>query len=322
MLPTVITSSVIRGADKGDSHGGVYLIDLEREKVRQVLDWDRAEIDWQGRGGDRGLRGIAIYDERIYMAASDEIFVFDQDFKLVGSHRHALLKHCHETFLEGSQLYITSTGYNAVIVLDLERADFVAGYQFRFPNWKQGLYRRGVDFMPAWRRMQLDTPEKYALVGEDSLHINHVFVEQGRLYFSGTRIRHLFEFDFERLRIYGRLPRGGHNARPFEGGTLLNDTASDRLAILDRRGKLQEAYAVRRYAAEKLNTAGLPERVARQGFARGLLSTNDGHFVVGSSPATLNVFRRGAPQLLKSVNIAMDLRNAIHGLEIWPFGLN
>jgi len=33
------------------------------------------DIDWVGRGADRGLRGIVFYDGNIYIAASDEIFI-------------------------------------------------------------------------------------------------------------------------------------------------------------------------------------------------------------------------------------------------------
>jgi len=46
----LITTSVVRGSEQGESHGGVYLIDLENQKTRQVIDWNTADIDWQGRG--------------------------------------------------------------------------------------------------------------------------------------------------------------------------------------------------------------------------------------------------------------------------------
>ena len=67
----LVTSSVVRGSQQGESHGGVYLIDFENELVEQKLDWDTVNIDWQGRGWDRGLRGICFDDEKIYIAASD-----------------------------------------------------------------------------------------------------------------------------------------------------------------------------------------------------------------------------------------------------------
>ena len=92
----LVTTSVVRGSQQGQSHGGVYLIDLERRSVRQTIDWNKGDIDWQGRGWDRGLRGIAFDGGLVYIAASDELFAFTPDFRPAGSWRNSYLKHCHE----------------------------------------------------------------------------------------------------------------------------------------------------------------------------------------------------------------------------------
>ena len=61
-LPRVIATSVVRSAHQGESHGGVYLIDLNSGQYDQVIDWNDESINWEGRGGDRGLRGIAFHN--------------------------------------------------------------------------------------------------------------------------------------------------------------------------------------------------------------------------------------------------------------------
>ncbi len=96
-LPKVIASTVVRSAHQGESHGGVYLIDLETGSVEQTIDYNDRSISWEGRGGPRGLRGIAFYGDEIYLAASDEVFVYSKDFRLVGSIQNEYLDHCHET---------------------------------------------------------------------------------------------------------------------------------------------------------------------------------------------------------------------------------
>ena len=65
-LPKLIATSVVRGSQQGESHGGIYLIDLESAAFEQVVDWNDASINWEGRGMDRGLRGIAFHDAYIY----------------------------------------------------------------------------------------------------------------------------------------------------------------------------------------------------------------------------------------------------------------
>ena len=123
----LVTTSVVRGSQQGESHGGVYLLDLESQEVTQVLDWDRAGIDWQGRGWDRGLRGIAFDGETVYIAASDELFAYSPDFRLLGSWRNPYLKHCHEIAVWDRRLFLASTGFDTVLGFDLDAKVFSWG---------------------------------------------------------------------------------------------------------------------------------------------------------------------------------------------------
>jgi len=61
-MPQLITTSVVRGSHQGESHGGVYLIDIEGNEILKPVDWNTLDIDWSGRGWDRGLRGIAFHN--------------------------------------------------------------------------------------------------------------------------------------------------------------------------------------------------------------------------------------------------------------------
>ena len=123
-MTTLIATSVVRGSRQGESHGGVYLVDLDRERARQVIDWNTRAIDWQGRGWDRGLRGIAFDDGRVFVAASDELFVYNTRFEQLASYRCVYLKHCHETSIRGRTLYITSTGFDSILGFDLDEKTF------------------------------------------------------------------------------------------------------------------------------------------------------------------------------------------------------
>src|SRR4051812_12576426 len=131
ILPKVIASSVIRSAHQGQSHGGLYIIDLEPEKWRQVIDWNDPSINWGGRGADRGLRGIALYGGEVYLAASDELFVYGPDFNLRRSFRNEYLKHCHEICVWGDRLFLASTEFDSVLEFDLSTERFTRGFCFR-----------------------------------------------------------------------------------------------------------------------------------------------------------------------------------------------
>ncbi len=68
-LPKLILTSVVRGSQQGESHGGIYTVDFELQQGEQHVDWNTSDIDFEGRGADRGLRGIAFDGDDIYIAA-------------------------------------------------------------------------------------------------------------------------------------------------------------------------------------------------------------------------------------------------------------
>ncbi|MCY3840875.1 MAG: hypothetical protein OXH09_19885, partial [Gammaproteobacteria bacterium] len=122
------------------------------------------------------------------------------------------------------------------------------------------------------------------------------------------------------LAMSAELPAGTHNARPFRNGVLFNDSEADRLRYAGRDGTEDRAMAVPKYPLKDLRHAEFDDgHVARQGFARGLAVLSDSVVVGGSSPSTVVVYDLAGNRRIVSVNLSMDVRNAIHGLEVWPY---
>lgn len=315
--PRVVFSSVVRSTNKGEAHGGLYVADLSSGSVEQVLDWSDPSIDWEGRGGDRGLRGIAFHGDRLFLSASDEIFVYDREFRLQGSFRNRYLKRCHEIAVAGDSLFLTSTSFDSVLEYDLRAEEFVRGYCLRFPaRWR---VRRTLRLRPRPAFRTFDPLGDDGPRPGDTCHINNVCRQGGALYVSGTRLATMWRIADARLERYARIPYGSHNAQPYRGGVLLNHTATDRIAFLSLRGRILRSFPLTAYEARQLTHAELSRDKARPAFGRGLAVVDGGHFVGGSSPATITLYRFDPPHQLTSLNVTMDVRNAIHGLEVWPF---
>jgi hypothetical protein len=304
----LVTTSVVRGSHQGESHGGVYLIDLDAREARQVLDWNTANIDWQGRGWDRGLRGIAFDGETVYIAASDELFAYSPDFRPLGSWRNAYLKHCHEIAVWERRLYLASTGCDSILGFDLDRREFcwamhVVTQQFRF---------QGRAFDP----LKDDGPLML-----NKLHLNNVHCTKGGMYLAGLKTGGMLLFNGREVQMAVELPPGSHNARPFRDGVIFNDTEANALRYAGRGdGREDRALRVPTYPTESLLNRDLDQtRLARQGFARGLAVLSDTLVAGGSSPSTVSVYDLARNVRALSVNLTMDVRNAIHGLEVWPY---
>lgn len=304
-MTTLVATSVVRGSRQGESHGGIYLIDLKRRRVAQPVDWNTANIDWQGRGWDRGLRGIAFDADRIYVAASDELFVYSPDFELVASYRSPYLKHCHEICRYKRRVYLTSTGHDAVLGFDLDQERF---------SWGLHIVRT-IDGFSA-TPFAPESTEGPPLRNE--LHINNVYCTARGMFISGMRTAALLRYTGNEIQTVCPLPRGVHNAQPFRDGVLFNDTESDMVRFVSP--EKQRLFRVPRYEDRQLTHTDLDDsRIARQAFARGLCRIDDKLIAAGSSPSTITLHDLESMKTTLSINLTLDIRNAIHGLEVWPF---
>jgi len=307
LLPTLIATSVVRGSQQGESHGGIYLIDFENQIANIMVDWDDSGIDFTGRGWDRGLRGIEFSGGEIFVAASDELFVYDQDFNIKRSYKNDFLKHAHEMNKFENLLFVTSTGYDSLLVFDLNRDEFTRGIHLR----------KGTN---GWKSQLFDPLSKDGPEMANNLHLNNVRCSKKGLFVSGLRTGALIYMDSDlNAKEYCSLPEGTHNARPFKQGVIFNDTKSDCIRAVSRDGN-ETNFKVPTYDETELTHTNLDDsRIARQGFARGLCLVDQKLIAVGSSPSTINLFNLEEKKKVASVNLSMDIRNAIHGLEVWPY---
>ncbi len=305
-MTTLIATSVVRGSEQGESHGGVYLVDFTHQSVKQVIDWDSADIDWQGRGWDRGLRGIAFDGERVFIAASNELFVYTPDFTLLASYRNPYLSHCHEIAVYQRRLYLTSTGFDAMLGFDLDENRFCFG----------------LNIVAVGRRFQggpFDPQRDNGPAPGNLLHLNNVYCDASGLYVSGLKTGALVRFDGRTLKRAATVPRGLHNARPFGAGVLFNDTLANRVRLVLPDKEI--SFAVPQIDEADLTHTELDDsRIARAGFARGLCVIDDTVVAAGSSPSTIALHDLAVARTRSVVTLSHDIRNAIHGLEVWPFG--
>ena len=306
-LPKLIVTSVVRGSQQGESHGGVFTVDFEKQECHQHVDWNTGEIDFEGRGADRGLRGITFDGNAIYIAASDELFRYDRDFRMLGSFRNRYLKHCHEICRMERTIFLTSTGFDSLLAFDLNEEDFVWGMQ---------LQRKST----GWTGLAFDPRTGTGPVPANNFHINMVYVDPTGIYLSGLNTGALLRIGskFDVMEICS-LPVGVHNAQPYRDGVLLNDTAADHVRYVNRDGRSQ-AFRIVTYEESDIEFAGVDDsKIARQAFGRGLCPVGDRLVAGGSSPSTVTLYDLESNDTIASVNMTMDIRNAVHGLEPWPY---
>jgi len=303
-LPKLIATSVVRGSQQGESHGGVFTVDFEKQEVEQHIDWNTSNIDFEGRGADRGLRGIAFSGSDILIAASDELLRYDRSFKIKTSHKNRYLKHCHEICRFEQTIYLTSTGIDSLLAFDLDK--------------KKGFHL--IRQYDQWAGHTFDPRSDKGPLPVNEYHINMVHVDRTGVYLSGLHTNALLHLNSKmEVSEICSLPAGARNARPYRDGLLFNDTESGCVRFAGRDGK-SIAFKIATYDKGDIDFAGVDDsRIARQGFGRGLCPVEDRFVAGGSSPSTISLYDLEGNQKVGSVNLTMDIRHAIHGLEVWPF---
>jgi len=304
-IPKLLVSTVVRGAQRGESHGALYLVDMSAREVEQVADWRSEAIDFSGLGGARGLRGIAVEGKEIFVAASDEVFAFDPWFQVIGSWKSPYLKHCHEISAHKGKLHLTSTAFDAVLRMDIKSRRFERGMKIVNADGVIGL--------------KVFDPGKPGEVEPGNLyHLNSVHEKDAGLFVAGRKMPALVKMSDTTLEVAAGVPRGTHNARLFEGGVLYNDGDGD--AVVWATPEQWVASPVPRYPREALMNAGADASMgARQAFGRGLCVLSEKLVAAGSSPATVSIHDVEAGRVVEQLNLTMDVRHAVHGLAAWPF---
>ena len=277
-LPKLIATSVVRGSQQGESHGGVFTVDFENQEGAQHIDWNTSNIDFAGRGADRGLRGIAFDADDIFIAASDELFCYDRDFNLVRSNKNRYLKHCHEICRMERMLFLTTTGFDSLLAFNLDTRAFEWGFhlQRQYEKWT------GHTFDP-----QTQTGPRPV----NDLHINMVHVDASGIFLSGLHTNALLHINSKwEVTEVCDLPSGAHNARPWKDGVLFNDTASDAVRYVCRDGT-ENAFKIKPYDESEIEFSGIDDsRIARQAFGRGLCPVDRRFVAGGSSPSTISLY--------------------------------
>ena len=239
-LPKLIATSVVRGSMQGESHGGIYTIDFDNQEGQQHVDWNTSKIDFEGRGADRGLRGITFDGNDIYIAASDEIFCYDQEFNLQSSYKNRYLKHAHEICRMERRIFISSTGFDSLLSFNLDTKKFDWGFHLRqeYEQWSGGTYDplRNTGPRPV-----------------NDFHINMVHVSKDGIFLSGLKTNGLLYLTPQNtIQKVCDLPSGTHNPQLWNDGVLFNDTASDCLRFVPRDGE-EQAYKIITYKYFRVN---------------------------------------------------------------------
>ena len=157
------------------------------------------------------------------------------------------------------------------------------------------------------------------------MHINSVVANQNGMYISGAlRTGGMLHFNGKAVNMSATLPRATHNAQPYRDGVLFNDTEANAVRFASRDPELRSVrFRVPAFPVEQLTGMGRGYQQAgyRASFVRARAMRGE------RRPDCCRLFaldhftsrRTGSGETALSVTLSTDVRNAIHGLEVWPY---
>jgi hypothetical protein len=270
-----------------------------------VVEHRDQDIEWFGEEGGRGLRGIALAGDTIYLAASNRLLAFDRQFRPMDSWANPHLADCRGLSVYDGKLYLVSSGNDSVLSFDLAEKRF---------DWAMNVRRDRFRFSP----VPYDPASEEGPLRVSKLGLNDIDCGESGMYVSGRDTGGLLLFNGESLQMAVELPAGAQNARRFRTGVLFNDSRDGLVRYSgDDEGSEDRALPVPFYAAgDHDEFDDDATRMLRRGYARGLCALS-GHVVAGGmTPASLAVYDLRGNRRLLTVSFTRNVKEAVNFVEV------
>ena len=177
----------------------------------------------------------------------------------------------------------------------------------------------GIKISPSLKLIEFDPLKSGWPERKDMIHINNIWVQGDQILFSCYNANHLYCSDGKKVRKLIKIPYNTHNLQSFRDGYLSSSTGDFEFSYFGEYGEKLASLPVVEYLENEIEFGNLHDDIAKQSFARGLCVWGESIVIGGSSPATVTAYNIDEQKIVSSINITMDVRHAIHGLEVYPY---
>jgi len=199
----IYCTTVYRGITQG-RHGILYEVDMKTGEYKVLLDYDD-EIDYSGRGGDRGLRGIARINDNLYVCTSKSVLKLDLTGNILNRLEHPYLGWLHEIAIDRTGFSVVSTMYDSILHYNIAENTWDSIIHVN-ENGDLQYFPYAVELMPS-----------------NKWHLNSISEHT----ISGLRLPFILPDKIE-------IPADTHNTRIINGKLFYNDTKRNTIVFGDK----------------------------------------------------------------------------------------
>lgn len=320
----VVATTVVRASEFGRQETGfVYDVDFDTGRAHSRIPVPapaRPASDDNPRGGIRGGRGVAFTPDGVVIATYDTLVRFDDAWNPVDVLESPLFAGLHEIEWDGTGFWVTATAIDALVRVEGAAAS-VAWDPHVEAAAALGLPGRDPDLLERCRAENAVVPRL------DHCHLNGVTRRRGDIVLHLGLVR-------RRRSLHSRLARRLHVAPPGESLVVrLNGSPLPEILVRLRGGDLPthngQFVATGRIAVNDSTANTLRVFAADTGaqlrafpmpgtWLRGLEPVGDGYALVGTAPASIHLVDLATGEIERSVALAADPNEAVHGLAVEP----
>lgn len=315
--------------------GSLFKLDWERKAIVREVPNVPVEPslyhDPNARGNVRGVRGIRIHANQVIAADYHTLNFFDRDLNLQRKLSHGLMVGIHETWLEGSSLWVTSTTLDAALKYRLADGALEASFWPReMPEYQRLL---GLEPLPIDKSVdnRLNYLEQDSFRGPSHLHLNAVCEFRGEIYALFHSRCVVANLSKGTIVIEDGKLKHAHNLIIVEPGVVyINDThrtvvreydigSGEQIRAIDIRKMRGIKMLLLKCASRAIKEMGVSffgskrKATAKPLYLRGLSITPD-YIFAGFSPATIVCIDKRSGRLVDYYFHSTDMRVCIHGL--------
>lgn len=315
MKNIVLASTVIRNTPDKELTGLLYKINWDYNEIEKAVPIPvGSEIPfWNERGGNRGGRGISVYDNKIHLATARAILVFDFNLNIIDEIHQNLFAGLHEIVCTHKGIWVTSTIHDLLLMVDYKGQILYEwwGSESKEIQKQLGYKSRNLNKDAMLDDDFLNNYESY--VKEERLHLNAVAEFNNGLFVLASRKNALIQVfpKPERVIFVDKNLGAPHNCLFMQNGTvLMNNTKKQKLNIYNvNDGNLLESIDTTIYT-----NCSKSEQFVTGGWQRGLARLSQHKVIVGTSPATVFSVDTQFGVVEKILKVDDDEKNCVHGL--------
>jgi hypothetical protein len=116
----VAITSVVRYAMDTEISGCLRVLDLDKGRLSFVTPSPEStfrQADPNPRGGTRGTRGVSVYGDRLVVANSERLFVFDSSWRLLAELTNDYMADVHDVLAEECGIWVAATGIDRLLLV-------------------------------------------------------------------------------------------------------------------------------------------------------------------------------------------------------------